>query len=130
MPDFDQKQIEEWIRAVAQSHHCDVGNINYLFCDDEYILEANRTYIGHDYFTDVITFDYSNARRIAGDILISLDTVRSNSELFGVAYANELMRVIIHGVLHLCGIDDKGPGQREIMEMNEDKALSLLNNEN
>ncbi|MDE6331759.1 MAG: rRNA maturation RNase YbeY, partial [Muribaculaceae bacterium] len=78
------------------------------------------------YYTDIITFDYSRGRRISGDIFISLDTVRSNAEQIGVEYKTELHRVIIHGVLHLCGIDDKGPGEREIMEDNENQALSLL----
>ncbi len=85
----------------------------------------NREFLRHDYFTDIITFDYSRRDRIGGDIFISLDTVRSNAEDLGVAYDNELLRVIAHGVLHLCGIDDKGPGEREIMEANEDAALAL-----
>lgn len=127
MPQLDLSAIKRWINAVAASHNKDVGRISYCFCDDDYILEANRRFLGHDYFTDVITFDYSRANRISGDILISLDTVRSNAEGLGVAYSEELLRVIIHGVLHLCGINDKLPGEREIMERNEDQALDLLN---
>ena len=126
MPEIDRQSVSEWIREVAASHSRTVGNINYLFMSDEDILAANRQFINHDYYTDIITFDYSRADRIAGDIMISLDTVKSNAEKFGVPYSRELMRVIIHGVLHLCGINDKGPGEREIMEANEDAALALL----
>lgn len=128
MPAIDIKRTSEWIREVAASHSRTVGNINYLFMNDEDILEANRKFINHDYYTDIITFDYSRGDRISGDVMISLDTVKSNSEKFGVPYSRELMRVIIHGVLHLCGINDKGPGEREIMEANEDAALCLLHN--
>ena len=103
-----------------------LGDIGYMFVDDEKILEVNREYLGHDYYTDVITFDYDEDDVVSGDIVISLDTVRSNAELFGKEYDDELHRVIIHGILHLCGINDKGPGEREIMEAAENKALALL----
>lgn len=126
MPDIDFERTSGWIREVAASHSREAGNINYLFMNDEDILEANRKFISHDYYTDIITFDYSRGSRIAGDIMVSLDTVASNAVKFGVPYSRELMRVIIHGVLHLCGINDKGPGEREIMEANEDAALALL----
>ncbi len=117
---------EEWVRAVAASYDRRVGDIAYIFCDDEKILEVNREFLQHDYFTDIITFDYSRGKRIGGDLFISLDTVRSNAELFKKTYEEELHRVVIHGVLHLCGINDKGPGEREIMEAEEEKALRLL----
>ena len=97
-----------------------------MFVNDEKILEVNKQYLGHDYYTDVITFDYDEGKVINGDIVISLDTVRSNAELFNKRYEDELNRVIIHGVLHLCGINDKGPGEREVMEAHENKALDLL----
>lgn len=126
MPSIDLKRTSEWILEVAASHSRTVGNINYRFMNDDDILAANRQFINHDYYTDIITFDYSRGSRIAGDIMISLDTVKSNAVKFGVPYSRELMRVIIHGVLHLCGINDKGPGEREIMEANEDAALALL----
>lgn len=124
-PELDLDKIGRWITAVAVDRDRTVGNINYLFCNDEYILEQNNKFLGHDYYTDVITFDYSLGRRIGGDVMISLDTVRSNAEKMGVACERELLRVIIHGVLHLCGIDDKGPGEREIMEQAENKALRM-----
>ena len=125
LPELDFGKVEAWLGEVAASHGKRIGNVNYLFCDDEEILRVNREFLRHDYFTDIITLDYSRRDRIGGDIFISLDTVRSNAEDLGVAYDNELLRVIAHGVLHLCGIDDKGPGEREIMEANEDAALAL-----
>lgn len=126
MPCFDQAKVSAWIEAVARNHGKAVGALTYVFCDDEYILEVNKQFLQHDYYTDIITFDYSNSHRIAGDMVISLDTVRSNAEQLGVDYDGELLRVIIHGVLHLCGINDKGPGEREIMENHENEALAIL----
>lgn len=125
LPELDYEKLGRWINAVASAHGYTVGNITYCFCDDEYILDANRKFIQHDYYTDIITFDYTRRGRIGGDILLSLDTVRTNADKFGVSYEQELLRVVIHGVLHLCGIDDKGPGEREIMEGEENKALAL-----
>ena len=125
MPAIKKRETTKWIRAVADTYHKKVGEVGYLFCDDEKILEVNREYLGHDYYTDIITFDYCEGDILNGDIVISLDTVRSNAELFGKSYDEELHRVIIHGILHLCGINDKGPGEREIMEKAEDQALRL-----
>lgn len=127
LPEMDCRKISTWIEEVAALHDRRVGNLNYLFVDDEEILVANRQFVGHDYYTDIITFDYSRGDKIAGDIMISLDTVKSNAEKFGVPYFRELLRVIIHGVLHLVGINDKGPGEREIMEAAENAALELYN---
>ena len=126
MPDIDAPLLEKWIAAVAKTHNRIVGPLTYIFCDDPKIIEVNRQFLNHDYFTDIITFDYSRGRMISGDMFISLDTVLSNSELVGATYQRELLRVIIHGVLHLCGINDKGPGEREIMENFENQALVLL----
>lgn len=126
MPDIKKRETTAWIKTVAADHGRRVGEIGYMFVDDEKILEVNREYLGHDYYTDVITFDYDEGDRINGDIVISLDTVRSNAELFGKEYEDELHRVIIHGILHLCGINDKGPGEREIMEAAENRALAML----
>lgn len=127
MPELDFRLIGKWVEAVAMTHSRMCANICYCFCDDDYILKTNREFLQHDYFTDVITFDYSRGDKIGGDILISLDTVRSNAEQMGVVYMQELHRVIIHGVLHLCGIDDKAPGARAGMERAENAALELLN---
>ena len=127
MPKIKKRDTSAWIKAVAASYGRKVGEIGYLFVDDEKILEVNREYLGHDYYTDVITFDYDEDDTVSGDIVISLDTVRSNAQLFGKTYEEELYRVIIHGILHLCGISDKGPGEREIMEAAENKALAMRN---
>lgn len=126
MPKIKKRETTAWIKAVVASYKRRLGDIGYMFVDDEKILKVNREYLGHDYYTDVITFDYDEDDVVSGDIVISLDTVRSNAELFGKEYDDELHRVIIHGILHLCGINDKGPGEREIMEAAENKALALL----
>jgi len=126
MPKFKKREISRWIKAVAATYGRKVGEIGYMFVDDEKILEVNNVYLGHDYYTDIITFDYDEGEVLNGDLVISLDTVRTNAELFKKSYDDELNRVIIHGILHLCGINDKGPGEREIMEENENKALALL----
>ena len=126
MPKIRKRETTAWIKRVAATYNRKVGEVGYLFCDDEKILEVNREYLGHDYYTDIITFDYCEGDTLNGDLVISLDTVKSNALLFNKPFEEELNRVIIHGILHLCGINDKGPGEREIMEAAENKALSLL----
>lgn len=126
MPIIRKREMTRWIREVASTYNRTVGDVGYLFVDDGRMLEYNRKYLGHDYYTDIITFDYDHDNTISGDIIISVDTVKSNAELYGKAFANELHRVIIHGILHLCGINDKAKGEREIMERAEEKALALL----
>ena len=126
LPKIDCEVITNWVKAVAAAHGKRCGNIAYIFVDDEKILEVNREFLQHDYYTDIITFDYTEGNRISGDLFISLDTVRTNAEDVGATYDDELHRVIIHGILHLCGINDKGPGEREIMEAEEDRALEML----
>lgn len=126
MPSIRKRETTAWIKAVAAAHGRRVGDIGYMFVNDGKILEVNREYLGHDYYTDIITFDYDEDDVISGDLVISLDTVRSNAALFGKDYDEELHRVIIHGILHLCGINDKGPGEREIMEAEENRALEML----
>ena len=129
MPKIKRRETTAWIRAVAASYGKKVGEVGYLFCNDEKILEVNNEYLGHDYYTDIITFDYCEGDTLNGDLVISLDTIHTNAEKFGKDYDEELHRVIIHGILHLCGINDKGPGEREIMEAAENKALSKLRTE-
>ncbi|WP_024990163.1 rRNA maturation RNase YbeY [Segatella albensis] len=126
MPKIKKRETTAWIKAVAATYGRKVGEIGYMFVNDEKILEVNNEYLGHDYYTDIITFDYDEDDIINGDLVISLDTVRTNAEKFAKDYTEELYRVIIHGILHLCGINDKGPGEREIMEANENKALDIL----
>ena len=125
MPAIRRRETTAWIRRVADTYGKRTGDIAYIFCSDDKISEVNRQYLQHDYYTDIITFDYTEGDVISGDIFISLDTVRSNSEQFGTEYGDELHRTIIHGILHLCGIDDKGPGQREVMEEAENRALAM-----
>lgn len=127
MPSLDFARLERWLADVANSHNRILGPMTYIFCDDPTILDVNRQFLDHDYFTDIITFDYTRGRRVSGDLFISLDTVASNAaEVSRRPYDEELKRVIVHGLLHLCGINDKGPGEREVMERNEDEALAML----
>jgi rRNA maturation RNase YbeY len=125
-PSINQTAITAWVNAVAATYDRRVGDINYIFVDDEEILRINRQFLQHDYYTDIITFDNSNSSKfISGDLFISLDTIRTNAEGLGLPYEQELHRVIIHGILHLCGLNDKGPGERELMEAAENRALAI-----
>ena len=127
MPQIKRREVSEWIKQVAASYGKRVGEVAYIFCNDDKILEVNREYLQHDYYTDIITFDYTEGKRISGDLFISLDTVRTNADQFAEGdYPRELHRVIIHGILHLCGINDKGPGEREIMKAAENQALEMI----
>ena len=125
LPALDFDLVQRWIVEVAARHNRICGPLTYIFCDDPTIIRVNRQFLSHDYFTDIITFDDTRGCLLRGDMFISLDTVRTNAEGLGAPYDRELMRVIIHGVLHLCGINDKGPGEREIMEAHENDALAL-----
>ena len=128
-PRLHKKLLRSWIEEVARGYGRKVGELCYQFCGDERILQTNQDFLDHDYYTDIITFDESEGDRIAGDMLISLDTVRSNAEQLGTDYAEELHRVIIHGVLHLCGLNDKTDEDEERMRQAEEAALSLLREE-
>ena len=136
MPAIRRRDTSAWIKQVAASYGKKVGSIAYIFCNDEKILEVNRQYLQHDYYTDIITFDYcedeevmGHKNTISGDLFISLDTVRTNAEQQATTYEEELHRVIIHGILHLVGINDKGPGEREIMEAAERRYFEYSNDE-
>lgn len=124
MPALDERKVTRWIRSVAADYNFAVGNINYIFCSDERELEVNRQFLGHDYYTDVITFDYTSGKTLNGDIFISLDTVRSNAEMVGAPFEEELRRIIIHGILHLTGQGDKTPETKAQMTEKEEKALA------
>ena len=126
MPALDERKVTRWVKAVAAEYGFTVGNINYIFCSDERELEVNRQFLGHDYYTDVITFDYSTASTLNGDIFISLDTVKSNAEMVGVRFEDELLRILIHGVLHLTGQGDKTPETKVQMTEKEEIALAKL----
>ena len=125
MPALDERKVGKWIRAVAADYGFAVGNIHYIFCSDERELAVNREFLRHDYYTDVITFDYSTAQTLNGDIFISLDTVRSNAEMVGTSFENELLRILIHGVLHLTGQGDKTPETKAQMTAKEEHALAM-----
>ena len=125
MPELNEQGTTAWLRRVAESHGRRLGDINYVFCNDEEILQLNRQYIGHDYYTDHIGFDYSARDILSGDIYVGIETVKTNAELFGKTYDDELHRVIVHGLLHLVGFKDKTDEERAVMEGAEDEALAM-----
>lgn len=125
-PKIKKQATKNWIKLVAENYGKKIGDINYLFCTDEKILEVNNQYLSHDFYTDIITFDYSEGNKISGDIFISLDTVRTNSQKYNTGFMEELHRVIIHGILHLCGIDDKSEHEEKAMRKAENKALEMI----
>lgn len=125
-PKLEKRKTNAWIKLVAAKYDKKIGEIAYIFCDDAKILEVNKTYLQHDYFTDIITFDYCEGAVLNGDIFISLDTVRTNAQEFGVTFENELHRILIHGILHLCGQDDKTPEARLEMTRKENDALQMI----
>ncbi len=125
-PPIDRDATTAWISRVTATYGKRLGDINYIFVDDEEILRINRQFIGHDYYTDHIGFDYCQGNILSGDTYISLDTVATNAEKFNADYLHELHRVIIHSILHLCGIDDKTPDERAAMEAAENLALEML----
>lgn len=124
--ELDTKLITKWISAVLKKHDGVEREITYIFCSDSYIIGINREYLNHDYYTDIITFDYCEENLISGDIFISLDTVRSNAQDYSTTFTEELHRVIIHGILHLLRFKDKTLSEDELMRQMEDEALELL----
>lgn len=126
LPELKKRKASNWIKTVANSYGKNVGEIGYFFCNDEKILEINRQYLKHDYYTDIITFDYSVGDIISGDIFISVDTVKSNSQKYRTNYKEELYRVVIHGILHLCGLNDNSGADKQNMREAEDLALEIL----
>lgn len=120
-------KVRQWVAEVVKRRGKSVGNINYLFCDDEYLLEVNRRYLNHDTYTDIITFDYVAGGLVSGDIMISTERVGENAVKFGVSFGQELHRVIIHGVLHLLGQGDKSEDEAREMRRQEEEALGVWN---
>jgi len=118
-----QAKISKWIRAIAKEEGKAIGHISYLFCTDDNLLNINRQFLKHDFYTDIITFDYSEKEKIEGEIFISIDRVKENAASFREPSENELMRTIIHGILHLCGYKDKTPADKKRMRERENKAL-------
>lgn len=125
---FDADSLSASLILLVEDFGFVPGDISLVFCSDEYILEANRTYLQHDYFTDIITFDYSEGTVVSGDLLISIDTVLSNSVLYNVDFKEELFRVVIHGLLHLCGLGDKEEEEIALMRSKENQYLGALKN--
>ena len=124
-----KRRTTEWLRRVAEEEGYALGDVNYIFCSAERLLEMNRQFLGHDYFTDVITFDYSDrkeARTVSGDIFIDVETVADNARIYGATETAEMRRVVVHGVLHLCGQKDKTPRAERQMHRKEDKYLSMF----
>lgn len=128
VPKFKRRHMNTWIKAVAQVYGKTIGDVSYIFCDDAKILEVNKTYLKHNYFTDIITFDNTEHNRLSGDVSISVDTVRDNAKRFGVSFSEELHRVMIHGILHLCGQNDKTQEESKQMREKENMALKLVIN--
>lgn len=126
MPTFPKRKMNAWIKSVANKYKKNVGEIAYIFCSDKKILEVNKQYLQHDYYTDIITFDYCERDVLNGDIFISIETVSSNAEQFRVSFEEELRRILIHGILHLCGQDDKTPALRAEMTKKENEALEMF----
>jgi len=125
-PDIKRRLYSRWIKETAKIYGKNPGEIAFIFCSDARILQANNEYLQHNYYTDIITFDYSEKNTISGDIFISLETVKTNAEKFKQTFENELSRVIIHGILHLCGQKDKSSEERAEMTRKENKALNEL----
>ena len=125
-PQIDENKLSQWIESVAKKQNREIGEISYLFCNDKKILEVNQQYLNHDFYTDIITFDYSEENSISGDIIISLQTVESNSQMYKTDFTEELHRVIIHGILHLCGQDDLTEEEQNAMRDAEDNALRIF----
>lgn len=123
LPALPVEKINRWIKETASEYGKKTGEIVYIFCTDKRVLEVNKQYLQHDFYTDIITFDYTEGDVISGDIFISLETVRSNAEEFNVSFDEELKRILIHGILHLCGQDDKTPELRVEMTRKENTAL-------
>jgi probable rRNA maturation factor len=127
LPKLKKRKSTNWIKTTILSEGKRVGDISFIFCSDSYLLEVNKTYLDHDYFTDIITFDYVDGILIIGDIFISVDRVLDNSVEFKTTFEDEMNRILIHGVLHLLGYKDKNKKDKILMTEKEDYYLKLLN---
>ena len=125
---IDDSAVADNINRLSLDYGVMFGDVSLVFCSDSYILDVNKTYLDHDYLTDIITFDYSENGLLSGDLIISLDTVRSNSEFYGVSFFEEIHRVLIHGLLHLCGLNDKSDQDIKMMRERENQYLAICQN--
>lgn len=123
----DEQSLKDWIDYTVQNEHCFTGNLSYIFCSDEYLWNMNKQYLGHDYYTDIITFDYVEDKYVSGDMFISYDRVCDNAENFNVSRETELLRVMIHGVMHLVGYDDLTDEQEAEIHKMEDFYIDIYN---
>lgn len=126
-PEFNASKVKHWIKSIINIHKMQTGDISFIFCSDSYLLNINREYLSHDYFTDIITFNYNEGTKISGDIFISVDTVCKNSIEYEVTLHDELLRVMIHGILHLIGYNDSTSNESEEMRKQENIALQCYN---
>ncbi|SNY95001.1 rRNA maturation RNase YbeY [Flagellimonas pacifica] len=122
----DETKYSDWITRVIVSEGFGIGQVDYIFCSDDYLLNINQQYLNHDTFTDIITFDYSSGSCISGDVFISADRVKENAKTYNVGFEEELLRVMSHGVLHLMGYGDKMDEERELMRKKEDEKIKLF----
>jgi rRNA maturation RNase YbeY len=120
---FARKALKLWITEVAVGYGKSIGSIAYLFCDDDYLLDINRNFLHHDYYTDIITFDYTESETLNSDIIISIDRIKDNAQSLNIPFEQELKRIIIHGILHLCGLKDKTDQEAKQMRAAEEEAL-------
>lgn len=123
---IEEKKVSDWISSSIETLGFNLGNISLIFCNDEYLKKINIQYLNHDYFTDIITFDYSKKSSVSGDLFISIDRVKENAKDNNVDFMNELYRVIIHGVLHLCGYNDKTEGEKKMIRKKENEFISTI----
>ncbi|NJO90591.1 MAG: rRNA maturation RNase YbeY [Chloroflexia bacterium] len=122
-----KRKVRTWVNQTITSYEKKLGDINYIFCSDEYLRQINVEYLNHDYYTDIITFNYNEKDVVSGDIYVSLERVRDNAEEFEVSFHTELQRVVMHGVLHLLGFDDKSEKEKIQMRAAEDESIALYN---
>ena len=127
-PALNFKDVKQWIKKIIENHKFKLGDVSIIFCNDEYLLSINKTYLNHNYYTDIITFNYNNKNVLSGDIFISVDTVKLNAKEFAVAESDEFMRVIIHGILHLLGFNDSNDEEKLEMRRKENESLELFFN--
>jgi len=128
LPDLQYGPINEWLSKTAKIYNFQVAQLNFIFCSDNYLLKLNQDYLNHDYYTDIITFNYNELSYISGDIFISVDRVKDNANLYGIEYRVELLRVLVHGVLHLIGFNDSTDSEEKIMREKEDEHINYFLN--
>jgi rRNA maturation RNase YbeY len=128
LPESVHADYKKWLEDIILSEGKKLGEINYIFCDDEYLLKVNQDYLQHDYYTDIITFDYVKGKTITGEIFVSLQRISDNASTLSREYEEELRRVLAHGILHLCGYKDKTEEEEQLMRSKEDHYLAKYNN--